>query len=80
MNSMTRTALNSRLGDLAAPPCSLCYGGQKGACPSTMKDDDKLRSLQFIQIDHVSMRSCISLAFWQKNKKLMKMSVQKQLN
>lgn len=36
----------------------------RGACPRAMKDDDKLTSLWFIQIDHVSMRLCIHLAFW----------------
>lgn len=33
-----------------------------------MKDDDKPTSLQFIQIDHVSMRSWISLALWPKER------------
>ena len=43
-----------RLRDLTVSLLSPCCGGSWGVCPRTMKDDDKLTSLWFIQ------RSCLN--------------------
>lgn len=63
---MNCIALHWKLKDLAAPLVPSSCGGEQGVCLSTIKDDDKPASLQFIQTGHVSMRSFISLAFWPK--------------
>ena len=60
----TALRLRDRTASLLSPYC----GGSWGVYPRTMKNDDKLTSLWFIQVDHVSMRSCISLTFWPKRR------------